>query len=687
MMNMRAHKAIYAFYLIVLLGITLVFLKIKNVRASDNIIFVPDDYPTIQDAIEAANRGNTIIVRPGKYVECLKINKPLKLIGSGINITILENAGNGHTVEISKEANNVLLKGFTIQCSFESKWAGIYVRGLNNALEDNYITGHHYGIQIYDSSLNILRNNIMENNTYNFGVWGLFLTHFIHDIDLSNIVNRKPILYWINQHEKCVSQEVGYVAIVNSSRIVIKNLSISNNLVGVLLAYTNNSLVINVTATKNERGLYMVNSHNNVVVLNNFSENHWSGISAISSSKNIFAANNISLNLNCGIRLSHSYNLLNTISENNTIIGNTIKSNKDGLYLEKSNNNFVCGNTFVENTQAAIVSDESSRNIIRKNMIENNEYGLRIIASKDLIYNNVFINNSIQVDIYPYLSSSCVWNDSYPNGGNFWSDYKGVDEKSGINQDQPGGDGIGDYPYTIDAKNQDRYPLMLQCLENDPPKADFSQNPIEARIEEGVLFRDNSFDVDGQILLNLWNIDGEYYWLSKEWVKLFTEEKTVTAMLIVFDDNGAINFTSKTFSVRRFISTLIILAQDKANVGEKIEISAVLMDEDNNPIVGALVYFYISDSSFEDFIGYAPTNSFGVATLYYDVEKEGNLQLKALFMGNEKYAGTSTSKSLFVKGNPYTFWIFTSLLAVTVIFTFLRFKKRIKMRRETLGKL
>jgi len=53
-----------------------------------------------------------------------------------------------------------------------------------------------------------------------------------------------------------------------------------------------------------------------------------------------------------------------------------------------------------------------------------------------------------------------VWNDGYPSGGNYWSDYTGVDEKSGPNQDQPGSDGIGDTPYFIDGYNQDRYPLM-----------------------------------------------------------------------------------------------------------------------------------------------------------------------------------------------------------------------------------
>jgi hypothetical protein len=48
----------------------------------------------------------------------------------------------------------------------------------------------------------------------------------------------------------------------------------------------------------------------------------------------------------------------------------------------------------------------------------------------------------------------------YPTGGNFWSDYNGVDEFSGENQDEPGSDGIGDTPHKINDKLIDNYPMM-----------------------------------------------------------------------------------------------------------------------------------------------------------------------------------------------------------------------------------
>jgi parallel beta-helix repeat protein len=58
-----------------------------------------------------------------------------------------------------------------------------------------------------------------------------------------------------------------------------------------------------------------------------------------------------------------------------------------------------------------------------------------------------------------HCTSTDIWDNGYPSGGNYWSDYPGTDSLSGPFQNETGSDGIEDSPYTINAENQDRYPL------------------------------------------------------------------------------------------------------------------------------------------------------------------------------------------------------------------------------------
>jgi parallel beta-helix repeat protein len=103
--------------------------------------------------------------------------------------------------------------------------------------------------------------------------------------------------------------------------------------------------------------------------------------------------------------------------------------------------------------------NESTGNIIVGNTISDNEYGIGLEeCSGNIIYHNNFINNTVHAGVsVPHLN---IWDDGYPSGGNYWSDYVGVDVKSGPNQDLHGSDGVGDTPYIIDANNRDHYPLM-----------------------------------------------------------------------------------------------------------------------------------------------------------------------------------------------------------------------------------
>jgi hypothetical protein len=61
-----------------------------------------------------------------------------------------------------------------------------------------------------------------------------------------------------------------------------------------------------------------------------------------------------------------------------------------------------------------------------------------------------------------YLSTpgySNYWDDGYLSGGNYWSDYTGVDLYSSAFQNETGSDGIGDTALIIDPYNKDNYPL------------------------------------------------------------------------------------------------------------------------------------------------------------------------------------------------------------------------------------
>jgi len=84
-----------------------------------------------------------------------------------------------------------------------------------------------------------------------------------------------------------------------------------------------------------------------------------------------------------------------------------------------------------------------------------------------------FRNSFMDIDVRSPDGYEVLWNESYPIGGNYWSDYGGSDEYRGPDQDiaAPDGDGIGDEPYVIDSFNVDYYPLMERVEIDDlaPP--------------------------------------------------------------------------------------------------------------------------------------------------------------------------------------------------------------------------
>jgi len=356
-------------------------------------------------------------------------------VGSGISMYTCDNnqingndiTGNrGAGIEMITSDGNVIRSNIMHNGSF-----GIVARSCGgNMIRGNVVSRNEYGILLSGSGGNTLRDNNMTDNLYDFNVFGDALSQFVNDVDPSNTVNGKPIYYLISQKDITIDPStfpnIGYLALVNSVNITVRN----SNIHGVLLAFTNLSIIENVNASNTFTGLDLTYSNDNVI------------------------RNTVVFNCRYGIRLRYS--------GRNDVHSSTATSNEiNGISLLNSYNNTIAGNTFLGNGRRGIqlTAPGTTGNIIGYNNVINNDVGIGLYnCRKNKIYHNNFVDNAKQVD--SEWESANTWDEGYPSGGNYWSDYAGVDNFSGPYQNVTGSDGIGDSPYVVDENNVDHYPLM-----------------------------------------------------------------------------------------------------------------------------------------------------------------------------------------------------------------------------------
>ena len=147
----------YAIVLVAILASS-ILLIIEPTDALSKTIVVPADYPTIQQAIDSANNGDTILVKKGYYPETLIINKSISVIGEDRNQTIIDGQKKLSQV-VLLEADNITFANFTLGNSgFEPP--------RNSGWYDS--NGMGEGIKIYPSGfptpqfINIINNTIVD---------------------------------------------------------------------------------------------------------------------------------------------------------------------------------------------------------------------------------------------------------------------------------------------------------------------------------------------------------------------------------------------------------------------------------------------------------------------------------------------------------------------------------------------
>jgi parallel beta-helix repeat protein len=211
----------------------------------------------------------------------------------------------------------------------------------NNTIVGNGVTDNGFGIELDLSSDNTLTGNIVANSECNFGVSGLSSEDFINYVDASNTVNGRPIYYWIGRHDTTVPSDAGYVALVNCTSITVQDLTLTNELEGILLAYTTNSTIAQNNLMENlDEGVLLYSANNNTVTENNITANNKSGITLKSSSHyNTITENNLTANT-CGILVDSSSN--NAIYHNN-LAGNTAQVHNSGVSTNAWDNGYPSG--------------------------------------------------------------------------------------------------------------------------------------------------------------------------------------------------------------------------------------------------------------------------------------------------------------------------------------------------------
>jgi parallel beta-helix repeat protein len=346
-------------------------------------IIVPDDYTTIQEAIDAAYVNDTIFVLENvvPYKEKLFINKTIKLMGENPKTTIINASGiaNGSKAVVHITADNVKMSGFTVT-------DGIYGVSLENTvgttIRDNIIKENYiFGIYSNHSNESVIDNNIIDNN-FQFGIYLNFSykTHVIRNKVLAN-------MHYGIYLNRC------YETIVGGNEIL------ENKDYGIYLDSTINDTINNNIISENKNcGICLDNTTNTTLKYNvisyNYSDSETRGLGFVIQKGFGVLFYNSHVKSMVFNTISHNRvgaKIINTIIMDclnwNTFMWNEMAIDYDPEPLE------IDSNVFINNTIAIKVSGDDSLLTITNNTINGSEIGIYVETGSPIIDGNTFTDN------------------------------------------------------------------------------------------------------------------------------------------------------------------------------------------------------------------------------------------------------------------------------------------------------
>lgn len=147
---------------------------------------VPDDFPSIQGAIDAAGAGDRILIGPGEYIGNITLKSGIELIGEMTALTTLRAVAGGGVMRIDNQGDITIrnltfsggstgieiIGGTNIEIrnnvfALGSQGTGISIDDVSSAdIRHNTFHGNAVGVE-RDSDAPVIKNNIFSANTAN----------------------------------------------------------------------------------------------------------------------------------------------------------------------------------------------------------------------------------------------------------------------------------------------------------------------------------------------------------------------------------------------------------------------------------------------------------------------------------------------------------------------------------------
>ncbi|MCM1990929.1 right-handed parallel beta-helix repeat-containing protein [Oceanirhabdus seepicola] len=299
-------------------------------------IIVPTDKSTIQDAVNSASAGDTIILLPGEYKEQVIITqKDITIRGLtviGVNIRGI----NSNDIAFTVLADNIKFYDLNI----ENYYVGAYINGDSIKMEEVHFSAcGSFGMVLSGKNNTITNCSFDECRLFGMNIGGDY-----HKIT-NNVFNNNIL--------GCVANSIEPL----TNTIICKNIA-TKSPVGINLSHSGskyNEIIQNVITT--DTGLF-VNSPYTKIDKNSFQNCEDAGM------------------------------IIN--SQNNEINNNVISNGRNGIIVIDRCNKFE--RQIIGNMKEACVTFADGDNSFTSGVLSNSTKGIRSIDNSNQCQNNVFVN-------------------------------------------------------------------------------------------------------------------------------------------------------------------------------------------------------------------------------------------------------------------------------------------------------